>query len=189
MKKKLLVLAAAAGMFALSPTIYAQATSSQGTNWIHVSVDGEEDETVRLNLPVSMAAVALETIRNEGLDNDEFGDGSRGDVSLDDARGMWQAMRDAGDAEFLDIQDGDERVRVFREGDRVYVVGNDGEAESLRVEMPVEIADALLASEDDEMDLEAVIQEVIDRGETELVLIRDDDATIRLWVDDQSGQD
>lgn len=179
MTKKLMVLAATAILM-----FPAAALNAQQTNWVHIRVDGDQAEQVRLNLPMSMVSMAFETIREEGLD-----DIADGDFGLADAREMWQALRDAGDAEFVNVQDGDESLRVYREGDRLYIEAQDGPDENLRVEMPVRVADVLLSPDSDAVDFDAVVQELIDQGDSDLVLIQAEDRTVRFWVDNQSTQD
>jgi hypothetical protein len=185
MKKRLMLLGALALLM-----LPGAALSAQTAGWVHVRVDGDEDEQVQLNLPVSMVSVAFQAIREEGLEDLRGGrGGSDDDVSFDDARALWQAMRDAGDAEFVNVQDGDDSLRIYREGDRVYVEGSENGDQSLSIEMPVQLADALLGEDADDVDFEAVIQDLVRQGQADLVLIRDDERTVRLWADNRSTQD
>lgn len=181
MKKLLLTLAALLILVAPGTSLYAQ-----DAIWVHLRVEEDGATQVRLNLPISMVSTALGSVRESAL---QRGNRVARDLTIDDARAMWEAMRDAGDAEFIDVRDGDERVRIFREGDRVYVHTDDGDTENLRMEMPVEVANALLAEDPSQMDLAAAIQDLVRRGESDLVLIRDGDATVRLWADERSTQE
>lgn len=162
------------------------AVEAQDQTWVHLHVEENEETQVRLNLPISMVSMAFESLRAQALS--ETGQG--GGPGLADARRLWLAMRDAGDAEFLDVRDEGERMRVFREGDRVYVEGDAADGtELIRVEMPVAVADALLADETATVDLAEVIESLVENGESELVRIRDGDATVRLWADGRNTQD
>lgn len=183
---KLITLAALAILATPFAAVQAQA---QEASWVHVRIDQESEATARLNLPASMVTVALEMVRREGLDGVRLEDRTNGDVKIEDLRRMWEAMRDAGDAEFVNVRDGDAHVRVFREGDRLYVHADGEDGETVRVEMPVEIADIVLRSGDDQIDVEAVVRELARRGEPELVQISGPDGTVRVWVDDRSTQD
>lgn len=182
MTKKLVMLAAVAAL-ALPVAVQAQEAS-----WVHVRVDAEDGTRVRLNLPVSMVDVALKTAREEGFEDAHLRWDEHADLSLEDLRRLWREMRDAGDAEFVNIQDEEEHVRIFRRGDRVFVHVDEDGTEKVRVEMPVEVADALLETEGDELDLSAAVQKLARRGEHELVRVRDRDATVRIWVDDSNSQ-
>ncbi len=182
MTKKLLTVVAAAAL-AVPATAHAQESS-----WIHVSVDEADGTTARVNVPASMVDVALDIADERGLEEDlRFGPDA--EVSLEQLRSLWREMRDAGDAEFVNVRDGDEHVRIFRGGERVYVHVDEGETERVRVEMPASVADALLSSEGERLDLRAAVQELAGSGSQELVRVRERDADVRIWVDDRSGQD
>lgn len=181
MTKKLLTVAAAAAL-AVPAMAHAQESS-----WIHVSVDEADGATVRVNLPASMVDVALDIADERGLEED-LRLGPEADVSLEELRRLWHEMRGAGDAEFVNVREGDEHVRVFREGDRVFVHVDEGDTEKVRVEMPAEVADALLDSRDDRLDLRAAVQTLARSGSRELVRVREPDATVRVWVDERSDQ-
>lgn len=183
MNKHWLTMAAAALL-----AVPAGAVQAQEASWVHVRVDEAEGDNVRVNLPISLVDVALEAAGEERLEDGHLRLGEHGDLSVEELRRMWRELRDAGDAELVEVQDGEEHVRVFRRGDRVHVqVDEDGE-EKVRVEMPVEVADALLGAEGDRLDLQAAVRKLARRGEQELVRVRDTDATVRVWVDDRSGQ-
>lgn len=182
MTKKLLAVAAAATLAV--PTL----AHAQESNWVHVRVDEADGAKVRVNLPATMIDVALDIAGERGLEEDlRFGPDA--EVSLDQMRRLWHEMRDAGDAEFVNVQDGDEHVRVFREGDRVFVHVDEGGTEKVRVVMPARVADALLSSEGDTLNLRAALRELAATGSQELVRVREvDGANVRIWVDDRSDQ-
>ncbi len=183
MTEKLLAVVAA---MALAVPAAAQA---QDSNWIHVRVDEADGAKVRVNLPATMVDVALEIADEKGLEKEHLQLGPDSEVSLDQMRRLWQEMRDAGDAEFVNVRDGDEHVRVFREGDRVLVHVDEDGPQKVRVEMPASVADALLSSEGDTLDVRAAVQELVSSGDQELVRVREADGPkVRIWVDDRSGQ-
>lgn len=191
MTKKLLTLAAAVAIAAplvAVPVSPAQA-QQEAASWLHVRVDEDDGARVRINLPISMVDVALEMAREEGFDEANFRWDEHGDVSIEDLRRIWSELRDAGDAEFVNVRDGEDHVRVFRRGDRVYVHVDEGEAERVRVEMPTEVADALLSGEGEELDVRAAVRTLAEQGEGELVRVRDEDATVRVWMDGKNTQD
>lgn len=183
MTKKLLAVIAA---MTLAVPAAAQA---QDSNWIHVRVDEADGAKVRVNLPATMVDVALEIADEKGFEKEHLHFGPDSEVSLDQMRRLWQEMRDAGDAEFVNVQDGDEHVRVFREGDRVFVHVDESGTEKVRVEMPASVADALLSSEGDTLDVRAAVKELASSGNQELVRVHEaDGANVRVWVDARSDQ-
>jgi len=183
MLKKMLMAMAAAALI-----VPAAAAQAQESNWIHVRVDEADGAKVRVNLPATMVDIALEMADEEALEDGHLDLGSDTDVTVQELRRLWQEMRDAGDAEFVNVQDGDEHVRVFRKGDRVYVQVDEGETQKVRVEMPAEVADALLDSEGDRLNLRAAVQKLAESGSQELVRVQEPDTSVRIWVDARSDQ-
>lgn len=183
MLKKLLAVLAVVALAAPA------AAHAQESSWIHVRVDEADGAKVRVNLPATMVDVALEIADEKGLEEDHLHFGPDSEVSLDQMRRLWQEMRDAGDAEFVNVQDGDEHVRIFREGDRVFVHVDEDGTEKVRVEMPARVADALLSSKGDTLNVRAALQELASGGSQELVRVREaDGANVRIWVDNRSDQ-
>lgn len=177
------MLAAVAAMALVVP---ATAAHAQEANWIHVRVDEADGAKVRVNLPATMVDVALDIAEDEGLEEELDLDSE--DVSIAELLRLWSELKNAGDAEFVNVQDGDEHVRVFRKGDRVYVNVDEGETEKVRVQMSAEVADALLDSEGERLNVRAAVQRLAEIGDQELVSVQDTDATVRVWVDNRSDQ-
>ena len=99
----------------------AMADGKEGA-WIHIEVteDGEDGAKVKVNLPLSLAAMALEMAPDE-----VFSDGriqiEDTDITVEQMRELWNELRDVGDAEFVTIEEDDEIVRVSREGEWLLV--------------------------------------------------------------------
>lgn len=179
----LLMLGAGAATLQAQEAVDAETTGS----WIHVRVDEADGAKVNINLPMSLVDVALEIGQKNGFDEDDLRFDPDGDVTIEDLRRMWGELKDAGDADLVEVQDGDEHVRVYKRGDRVHVdVDEDGE-EKVRVEMPAAIVDALLSGEDERLDLPAAARELARIGSQEVVRIDDEGTTIRIWIDQNSA--
>lgn len=194
MTKRILILAALALALATPSLTDARDRNrdSKETNkeakgpWIHVEVmeDGEEGAKVKVNLPLSMARIALEM-----APEDVFAEGRMQiddhDFTIDDLRELWKELRESGDAEFVTVEDGDETVRVFRKGDRIFVqTDEDGEGdETVRIEVPVALVDALLSGRGDDFNYDAALAALEDMDETDIVLVRDGDDVVRVWID------
>ncbi len=163
----------------------AEADAAGEASWIHVRVDEADGAQVSLNLPMSLVDVALDAAGEKGIDESDlrFDDG---DITLEELRSMWRELRDAGDAEFVDVRDDGEHVRIYRRGDRVFVNVDEDGTEKVRVEMPAAIVDALLGTEGDRLDVEAAARELARVGDREMVRINDEGTTVRIWVDDSN---
>ncbi len=190
MKNRLFAVALLAGALVLPAQSFAGKDKNKDQAWIHVEVieQNGDGSKVSVNLPLSMADVALQMA--ESKDHTL----SRGrisledhDVSVQDLRKLWQDLRAAGDAEFVTIEDDDDTVRIYRKGDRVHVDvrdnGDEDDAETVKIEMPVSVVDALLGGEDDALDLQAALAELKTMGPGEIVRVEDGGDHVRIWID------
>jgi hypothetical protein len=191
MRKAILAAAAAALLAVPAGTLQAQAPEADAAtsgSWIHVSVDEADGAKVRVNLPVSLAEVAAETAGKEAPEAGRIDWDSHGDVSLEDIRRVWRELRDAGDTDLVEVREDGEHVRVVRRGDRVLVHVTEDDAETVRVEMPVDLVDAVLGTEGESLDLPAAMRKLVRSGHGELVRVHDNDTRVRIWIDDRSTQ-
>ena len=157
---------------------------AQTANWLHVEVNegGANSSKVNVNLPLSVAKVAL------GMAPKQFTDKAveklnEHDLSIADIRKLWAEIKNAGNAEFVTVQEVDETVRIAREGDWVRVrVDKTGEnTERVRVDIPVAVVDALLSGDGESFNLLAAINEL--EGNTgDIVNVEDGDETVRVWI-------
>jgi len=165
------------------------ALAGSGTKWLHIKVDekGDDAEIVRVNLPMDLVAKILPLIEEESF--------NKGKVTFDghelqqvDIRGILTAVKDAEDGEYVTVEGPDENVRVAKEGNRLFIkVTEDGdEPEYVNVEIRMEVVEALLSGNDDELDVLSAVQALGKYGDQELVSVDADDATIRIWVDSQN---
>ena len=182
MRRKGFLMVAAAAALLLAPAALASSTSGL---WIHVWVE-ERGDNIRVNVPLSLIESVLPLIdadelqggkiRLGALDMDEF-DGI-------DPRELWQAIEDAGDAEYVTITGHDENVRVFREGDfiQVAVEKHHGD-ETVAVRIPVQVVEALFSGEPGELDLLAAVRALAEYGEGDLIHVQDGRTSVRVWID------
>ena len=104
-------------------------------------------------------------------------------------RGMWQELRNVGDAEFATIQHEGNNVRIAREGETILVrvSSEDDDDEDVRVEIPVAVVDALLSGDGDILNIRAAIQKLSTmRGE--MVRVIEANNNIRVWIDESPTQ-
>jgi hypothetical protein len=168
----------------VAPLADARETPREPDPWLHVEVmeGGTEAAEVRVNLPLSLAEVALEMAAREGDLDDHFRFNDH-DITVEDLRRMWKEVREAGDAEFVTVKEDEETVRVYRQGDLLHVDITEKEGATVKVDLPVRVVDALLGGRGDELDVAAMIQEIQSMPRGDLVNIRDGDDTVRVWIE------
>lgn len=184
MQRKFLALAAVLAMVTVGGLAQAQETS-----WIHIRVDeGDEGAKVNVNLPMSLIEVALEIAEKEAFDG-EHGHmrfGRHGNMDVDDVRRMWNELRAAGDAQYVDVEDDDERVRVYRRGDRVHIEVDEAGEQKVRVEVPFSVVDTLLEGEGEQLNFAGAIRELAATNNGEVIQVNDGETRVRIWIDNSS---
>jgi hypothetical protein len=102
-----------------------------------------------------------------------------------DLRAIMEEFRKTGDTEFVNVQDGSEKVTVSKKGEFLLVNVDDSEGgEKVRVRMPLALVDALLDADgdDDSLNLAAALK-VLSEFEGDLVTVQDGDEMVRIWID------
>jgi hypothetical protein len=199
--RKLPALALIAAALALTP-VAGVAQNSAGKpsepasrdRWLHVRVDNPDskEETVRVNIPLELAEKILPTINRDRLQS--------GKVKVDeidchgvDLRALLDAVRTSKDGEFVTVQSKDSDVRVAKQNNYflVHVVDKNYASKKSRVEVkiPMKVVDALFSGGKDELDLVAGLRALSAQGDTELVTVRDDENSVRIWLDSKNVSD
>lgn len=159
--------------------------------WLHIQVTeaGEDGAKVNVNLPVSLIQVFADIAEKE-VAKELSGEGSHLDIDMDhhdiqiaDIRRAWTELRNAGDAEFVEVQEDDEYVKISRSGDRILIEFDEGGDENGRVEVPVSVVDALLSGEGEQLNIRAAIDELVATASGEIVFVEDGDTTVRIWIE------
>ena len=57
----------------------------------------------------------------------------------------------------------------------------------VRVEVPVSLVDALLSGEGESANIQAAVAE-LQKRRGDIVSVREEDSTVRVWIDDQNAQ-
>ena len=185
-------------------------TSAKAEQWIHVRVESKEEhgETVRVNVPVEMAAKVLPAINKNNLHDGKVRiDSSRmNDVDL---RAILDAVRTSRDGEYVTVQGSDNDVRVAKSAGYLYIHVTDksegkkaaanngkmgtkagaGHESKVEIKVPMKVVDALFSAGKDELDIVAALKELSAHGDTELVTVKDAENTVRIWVDSKNMAD
>ncbi len=181
----LVLLTAATG---LSPIASAQAAQTE--RWLHVRVDNQvaKGEMVRVNLPLSLAEKVLPTINKDRLHNGRITI-HEADMNGVNLRALLDALRTTRDGEFVTVQGTSGDVRVVKQAGYllVHVRGNkDATNKRVEIRMPLTVVDALLSSSGNELDLVAALRALGAQGDTELVSVKDEKSTVRIWLDSKN---
>jgi len=92
-----------------------------------------------------------------------------------------------GDVEFATLQHEGNDVRIAREGETVLVDVNADAEEAVRVEVPVQVVDALLSGDGNMLNIRAAVEQLSTmRGE--MVRVVEADNNIRVWIDESPTQ-
>ena len=180
-KRAVWVALLAAGLF-----IAGIAHAQEEAPWLHIRVNeaGENGSKVSVNLPLSLVEVALDIAKTEVLHEAHF-DLDHSDITVADLRRMWGELRDAGDAEFVTVEEDDELIKISRAGSKVLIQMQDldDDTQKGRIEVPVAVVDALLSGEGEDLNIRAALDELIRTQEGEIVMIEDDETTVRIWIE------
>lgn len=182
---------AVASSLLLPLAAWAQATPSQKQDrWLHVRVESShpKNETVRVNVPLELAEKILPTINHDRLRNGKIRiEGSQAhDVDL---QALFEAVRTSKDGEFVTVQGDDADVRVAKqEGYFLVHVHDKGSAkkDEVEVRVPMKVAEALFSAGKDTLDVVAAIHALSAQGDTELVSVKSNEETVRIWLDSKN---
>lgn len=189
-KKAFLISAAAMLLAPFGVFAQSSSTSSSSDRWLHVRVVSSDakGETVRVNVPLELAEKVLPTINKNRMHD--------GKVRIDsahvndvDLRALVDAIRTTKDGEFVTVQSSDCDVRVAKESNHliVHVLDkNKPKKSQVEIKVPMKVMDALFSAGKDELDLVAALRALSTQGDTELVSIKGDDNTIRVWLDSKN---
>lgn len=154
--------------------------------WIHVKVDGErgKGEQVSLNMPLSMA-------RNlSGLASDKGERRGRlrlhdHDYNVSELRRAWREIERGPDASFITVKDPDSDVKIAKRGDylELRAIERRGDRNEVEARIPLPVVSALFSGDGDELNVDAAIEEIARYGPGELLTVRGDDGTVRIWLD------
>lgn len=179
-----------------SPTKPAQSTNSSATSkdrWLHVRVISSEakGETVRVNIPLELAEKVLPAVNHDRL--------HEGKVRIDsahmddvDLKAIMEAVRSSKDGEYVTVQGTENDVRVAKESNHLIIhVVDKGNSKKCQVEVkvPMKVIDALFSAGKDELDLVAALHALSVQGDMELVSVKDNENTVKVWLDSKNVSD
>jgi hypothetical protein len=189
-------------------------SSSTSERWLHVRVidSNHKGETVRVNVPLEMAEKVLPAINKDRLRNGKV-QINHFDTEGIDLKALLEAVRSSKDGEYVTVQSNENDVRVAKQaGYMVVHVTEKGfrssqsakdkadksdksadksyERSRVDVKVPMKVVEALLSAGKDELDVLAALRALSAHGgDTELVSVKSDDSTVRVWLDSKNVSD
>lgn len=163
----------------------ASASAQSDAPWLHVQVEGENDEAkVEINLPLAAVEALSESMGEKALQSafEHADESSQPDVELEDLRAFWQALR-AEPGAWVTIDDDDGGLRARMDGDEVRITaeGDDG---SVNIRFPSALGDALFSGPGPDPDFAGAIRSLADH-DGDLVVVDGGDGKVRIWIGPQ----
>jgi hypothetical protein len=103
-----------------------------------------------------------------------------------------EAVRSSKDGEYVTVQGTDNDVRVAKESNHLIIhVVDKGNSKKCQVEVrvPMKVVDALFSAGKDELDLVAALHALSAQGDMELVSVKDNENTVKVWLDSKNVSD
>jgi hypothetical protein len=165
-------------------------TSANGERWLHVRVisTNSRGETVRVNVPLELAEKVLPAIDHDRLHKGKVRIGCM-DCDGVDVRTIFEAVRNSRDGEFVTVESNDADVSVTKKDGQLLVHVHDKNKpkhSQVEVKIPMKVVEALLSGSKDELDIAAGLHALAGQGDVELVSVKDEDSTIRVWLDSKN---
>jgi hypothetical protein len=190
-KLSLVAIASLAAAAASAPMAWGQkAQAAETDRWLHVRVDNHEakGEMVRVNVPLSLAEKVLPTINNNRLHN--------GKARIEEARvngvnlrDLLDAVRSSKDGEYVTVEGHDSDIRMFKKDGYIEAhiqEKKEGDKTQVEIRVPLAVADALLSAGNNELDLVAAVRALSAHGDSELLMVKDKESTVRIWLDSKN---
>jgi len=185
--KKLL---ASFGVLVLATGAALAGQAAPEERWLHIRVEdgkaGEEGETVRVNVPLTLAEKVLPAIQVDRFQNGRvrLDDGEMKEVDL---KVILEAIRDTRDGEFVTVE-GKDNVRVAKEKGNLLVKVREGNGAGAKIDIqvPMAVVEALLSGEKNELDVAAAVRALARHGDEMLVTVTDEETRVRIWIDSQN---
>ena len=163
---------------------------AQSSRWIHVKVEkaGSDGQQVKVNLPLGLVETVLPMIEKKELTKGKIRP-DKMPLTVGQMREIWQTLKTEGDFELASIQDGEMDLRLYKEGDYLYVRSTEEAQKKISVTISASVVDALLSAEGDELDVMAAAKALSESNVGELVRVQDGEDTVYVWIDTSSSME
>ena len=154
--------------------------------WLHIRIQNSDGgrESVSVNVPLWLAEKFIPNVRHGRIRIGNHGTNI-------EPRALIEAVRDAADGEFVNIESDHEYVRVAKSGGYLLMKVHDNKgrrgAETIDIKMPLAVVEALLASDNDELNLSRAIRALAAQGNETILTVDGETGKLRIWVDGRNN--
>ena len=152
--------------------------------WLHVQIQGDDDDTkVEVNLPLAAIEALGGSLGERMLDEmaEEWEHEAGNDIAPEDLRAFWNSLREnPGAWVSIDEEDGS-NLRARMDGKEIRIEGS-GDDGSLDIRFPVAFGDALFGEAGEKPDLGAAIRSLANHEDV-LISVDGDDGKVRVWIE------
>ncbi len=175
--------------FAIALFLSLSSLHLAAASWLHVRVEGNDQEKVSVNVPLSLVTTVLpmleahapQELSKHGIRLDDQ------EISVAELREIWQQVRSQGSYELANISSRDANVTVRIEGNYLRVDSDEASRERVQVRVPVRVVDALLSGTGNELNLMQALEALQAEPEQELVTVEAEDTLVKVWIDSSNG--
>jgi hypothetical protein len=145
------------------------------SHFLRVEVNQQEGSQVNLRIPLSMIPAFEDSLRQALEEVEVQSNGIR-------VREIWQAVRDAGPTNFVEMQSEEGRILISTTDEWIQVQADGQLQEKVTMQIPLSLCDALF-TDAESVDLQNVVAILESMAGKDLVRVDTDDADVRIWVE------
>ncbi len=153
------------------------AAAGETNHVIRLSVTSDDADGTQVNMTVPLSLLySFEDVIREALTEIKIEEHGI------DLREIWNAVKDAGPTDFVEILEGETTVKISTSQTHI-VVATDGDGdESVNAMIPFELCDALFTDSED-FDFENLMTVLEGMSGTDIVNVESDDENVRIWIE------
>jgi hypothetical protein len=153
--------------------------------WLHVYVqeNGEAGETVRVNVPLSLAKTVLPVVEKQISKEMKL---KEQPFTIQDLRNIWSELKTVQNTNFVTVDSPEANVRISIRRNHVVVEADEASKTQVNIRIPNEVVDALLSGDAETLNLQAALEALSGATAEDLVSIQEEDSTVRIWIDQKA---
>ena len=170
----------------VSSALIVIVSAQQIQPWLHIQIEGQEDENSEINLPIALLEVMLSMTPEQVVSDGQVKIGKEHSISIKLLREMWQKTLNANNSEIITFKEIN-RVVSITKSDELIEIRIDETDGTVQASFPVVIIDALLSGKSDNLAIAPAITALKNlRGD--IIYISENNRKIRVWIDEVAQQ-